>query len=80
MDTKEIRKAATAIYLAVPEEAVAKDISNMLTHCADKIEELSKPSKEIEILDKSWYCIVCNTPNKRKSDKFLCWCCGHDQE
>lgn len=46
MDTKELRKAAVAIYAAIDEQA-AKHISTLLLEAAQRIEEL-----ELEIEDR----------------------------
>ena len=40
INTNELRKAAVAVYLAVPEKEVADDISNMFRTAAREIDEL----------------------------------------
>jgi len=45
MNTKELRKASTCVFLACEEE-VAKDISARLKWAADKIDELEKQSNK----------------------------------
>ena len=54
MDTKKLRKAATAVYLAT-EESVANDLSNLLNDAAHEIDrlrnELSVAERKVEEFD-----------------------------
>ncbi len=71
MDTNELRKAATAVYLAT-DKSVADDLSAKLAYAAETIDELrsriklilvKKTAEELEEIEKNYPC--CN------SDKFM---------